>query len=257
MTGPERLRAEITTYPQEVGWLYDPFREKTVFLRDFTPTGEGVNQNQIQAVELIAEAFSLAEAEQKGTIIGLFGPMGGGKTTTFCLLAERLEEMGEDWLVYKHGLDLARTGERLVNHPGDVSVEARLYWELDDFDFERRVLLIDEFQFNKIDGSLAIWQFLMSRRKRGFHTVVGQLDFNYRRVPWVNTGILLPHLDRAIVLAAKCTSCERAAEFTQRSIDGRPAYVDDPEVIVGAEELYLAKCGHCHTVRGRFSTVYV
>ena len=38
---------------------------------------------------------------------------------------------------------------------------------------------------------------------------------------------------------------------TQRLIDGQPASYHDPVIMVGASEVYEARCRHCHEVPGR------
>lgn len=248
MLSPDQLEIKGTTFhPFEVQQLYGSFLEKTVFLTNLNSVRPGVNQNQLDAVELITTEIAHAEAGNQGAVIGLFGPMAAGKTTVACLLGERLEEEGRSYEVYKHAQDLLRTGSRLVNHTGDVFTEAALYETREDFDSRAEISIIDELQFSKDPG--AIKQFLEERRERGLHSIIALLDFNFRREPWKNAEILIPNLDKILVLRARCTSCGQAAEFTQRNINGQPAHVDDQEVIVGAEELYLAMCGKCHQVR--------
>jgi thymidine kinase len=42
--------------------------------------------------------------------------------------------------------------------------------------------------------------------------------------------------------------CGEAASRTQRLVNGNPAYYNDPVVIVGASELYEARCRKHHQV---------
>jgi len=49
-------------------------------------------------------------------------------------------------------------------------------------------------------------------------------------------------------LHAICIQCGASATRTQRLIDGRPAYYDDPIILVGASEVYEARCRACHQV---------
>jgi thymidine kinase len=44
--------------------------------------------------------------------------------------------------------------------------------------------------------------------------------------------------------------CGGDASRTQRLIDGKPARYDDPVVVVGASELYEARCRQHHEVPG-------
>ena len=50
-------------------------------------------------------------------------------------------------------------------------------------------------------------------------------------------------------LQAICVVCGESASRTQRLINGQPAAYDDPVVLVGAAEVYEARCRHCHIVR--------
>jgi len=42
--------------------------------------------------------------------------------------------------------------------------------------------------------------------------------------------------------------CGEPASRTQRLVNGSPAHYDDPIVIVGASEMYEARCRRCHSV---------
>lgn len=235
--------------PLEVDRLYTPYLERTKFLADCTPVEPGVNLNQHQAADEILTLMGESAAMKEGLTVGLLGTMGAGKTTTICLLANHLEVLHR--AVYKHSLDFARTGSRLINHTGDVWVEAELYESLAEIDSQEPILLIDEFQFENKSSIKEIRDFLSERRDRGKFTIVSQLDFDFRREPWKNTQILLPCLDRIFVLQAKCEDCGRPAYFPQRDVDGQPAHINDSLVMVGAEELYTPKCGCCHQVQGK------
>jgi len=45
--------------------------------------------------------------------------------------------------------------------------------------------------------------------------------------------------------------CGEAACRTQRLVDGKPAYYEDPVVIVGAAEMYEARCRQHHEIPHR------
>lgn len=254
MTIKEVPKREVI-HPVEVVELYGPVLEKVTFLNNFTKVEPGINQNQLEALDLIMATFLEFGRRNKGATIADFGPMGAGKTNVICLLERELK--GEDVGVYKHKLDLARTGAILRNHTGDIWTKADLYETIDDIDETKEILLIDEFQFNTVDAADKIVAFLQWRKERGLYTVISQLDFNYRRDPWETTEILLPHFDQIFVLRARCEDCGGLAQFPQRNIKGAPAHVDAEEILVGAEEYYQSKCGYCHEVGGKPKTVYV
>jgi thymidine kinase len=59
---------------------------------------------------------------------------------------------------------------------------------------------------------------------------------------------ILAHAEDISKLHAICVICGEEASRTQRLIDGRPAAYDDPIVLVGAAEVYEARCRECHEV---------
>jgi thymidine kinase len=57
---------------------------------------------------------------------------------------------------------------------------------------------------------------------------------------------LLAKAEFVTKLSASCKICGDAATRTQRIIDGKPAYYEDPVVLVGASESYEARCRKHH-----------
>jgi thymidine kinase len=60
--------------------------------------------------------------------------------------------------------------------------------------------------------------------------------------------ILRARAEHVDTLHAICVCCGEEARRTQRLIDGVPAAYDDPVVLVGADEVYEARCRQCHEV---------
>jgi thymidine kinase len=54
--------------------------------------------------------------------------------------------------------------------------------------------------------------------------------------------------ERVDKLHAICMVCGGPASRTQRLINGKPAHYDDPVVVIGANELYEARCREHHEV---------
>lgn len=245
------LKQRPTDLPPDLRRLYEPHVAKVTVLRNFLPTKvPGVNINQWQAAQLIRWQIQEAHREGRGTAIGVFGPMFAGKTTVICLLAREMRTSGETHAVCKHARDFKRYGAEAVNHPGNIRTGARLYQSLSTVDAAfPGVLFLDEFQFCD-DKPADAQAFVESRHRDGLSTVFAQLDTDFRREPWGTTVALLPVLDVVVFLGAEC-DCGRVGYFTQRKVDGKPAHVDDPVVVVGAEELYSAACSKCHEVGGK------
>lgn len=63
--------------------------------------------------------------------------------------------------------------------------------------------------------------------------------------------ILLAKAEKVDRIHAVCMVCGADADFTQRIVNGKPARYNDPIVIVGASELYEARCRKHHQVPGK------
>jgi len=57
---------------------------------------------------------------------------------------------------------------------------------------------------------------------------------------------LMAKAERVDKLHAICMICGEPASRTQRLVDGRPAHYNEPVVVVGASEMYEARCREHH-----------
>jgi thymidine kinase len=78
--------------------------------------------------------------------------------------------------------------------------------------------------------------------------IVAGLDMDFRGEPFGQMPFLLAKAEMVDKLSAICMECGESAFRTQRLVDGKPAHYDDPVVIVGASELYEARCRAHHFV---------
>ena len=83
---------------------------------------------------------------------------------------------------------------------------------------------------------------------RGVRVICAGLDTDFRGEPFGVMPELLSKAECVTKLNAICQVCGGLATRTQRLIDGKPAYYDDPIILVGAKESYEARCRHCHVV---------
>jgi thymidine kinase len=67
--------------------------------------------------------------------------------------------------------------------------------------------------------------------------------------------VLMTQAEQIDKLHAICVVCGMPASRTQRLIDGKPAQYDDPVILVGASEVYEARCRLHHEVPGRPSVL--
>jgi thymidine kinase len=72
---------------------------------------------------------------------------------------------------------------------------------------------------------------------------------DFRGEPFGPMPTLMARAERVDKLQAICVVCGEPASRTQRLIDGQPAAYDDPVIMVGASEVYEARCRRCHKVR--------
>jgi thymidine kinase len=77
---------------------------------------------------------------------------------------------------------------------------------------------------------------------------VAGLDMDFRGEPFGAMPALMAQAELVDKLHAICMVCGEAATRTQRLINGRPAHYHDPVVVVGASEMYEARCRHHHDV---------
>jgi len=74
---------------------------------------------------------------------------------------------------------------------------------------------------------------------------------DFRGEPFGAMPQLLTGAEMVDKLNAICVVCGAPATRTQRLIDGHPAYYEDPVIMVGASEVYEARCRTCHQVPRR------
>ena len=83
---------------------------------------------------------------------------------------------------------------------------------------------------------------------RGVRVIVAGLDMDFRGEPFGPMPQLMAQAERVDKLQAICVVCGGPASRTQRLINGCPAAYNDPVILVGASEVYEARCRGCHIV---------
>jgi len=83
---------------------------------------------------------------------------------------------------------------------------------------------------------------------RGIRVLVAGLDMDFRGEPFGTMPLLMARAEQVEKLHAICMVCGDEASRTQRLVNGIPARYDEPIVIVGAAELYEARCRAHHEV---------
>ncbi|WP_236777935.1 thymidine kinase [Anoxybacter fermentans] len=109
------------------------------------------------------------------------------------------------------------------------------------------VIAIDEIQFFD-QQIIGVCEELADR---GLRVIVAGLDRDFRGKPFGPMPQLMALAEYVDKLHAICVKCGNPASRTQRLIDGKPAQYDDPVILVGAQEVYEARCRKCHEVPGK------
>lgn len=110
-----------------------------------------------------------------------------------------------------------------------------------------QVVAIDEAQFLD-DGIVSLATALAAR---GVRVVVAGTDTDFRGEPFGPMPALLAVAEVVDKLHAICVVCGNPASRNQRLIEGKPARYDSPQIMVGGEESYEARCRSCHKVPRR------
>ncbi len=187
---------------------------------------------------------------RSGWVELICGSMFSGKTEELLRRVRRAEIARQKVQIFKPSLDNRYGVSRIASHNGvfreDAIVVAHAREILERVEGDTTVVAIDEVQF--FDWTIAdVCQHLANQ---GIRVICAGLDLDFRGEPFGPVPLLMAQAERVDKLHAICVRCGAEASRTQRLIDGRPAHYDDPVILVGASEVYEARCRHCHEVPG-------
>jgi len=183
----------------------------------------------------------------EGIVEVICGSMFSGKTEEMIRRLRRAKIARQKVQVFKPIIDTRYSIEKVTSHAGidfealPVKSSAEIISHLNP---ETTVVGIDEAQFFD-DGIVEVVEKLADRGKR---VIVNGLDMNFRGEPFGCLPLLMSKADKVDKLQAICMVCGQPASRTQRLVNGKPAKYDDPIVIVGAAEMYEARCRQHHEV---------
>lgn len=186
----------------------------------------------------------------RGGVEVITGSMFSGKTDELIRRLRRASIARQNTQVFKPEMD-TRYGERkLTSHAGsefEATPVANAIAILEQVSDETTVVAVDEAQF--FEDTIA--EIVQQLADEGLRVIVAGLDTDFRGEPFGPMPALMAQAERVDKLHAICMVCGGAAARTQRLIDGEPARYDEPIVVVGASELYEARCRQHHEVPGR------
>jgi len=182
-----------------------------------------------------------------GSIEVICGSMFSGKTDELIRRLIRATIAKQKVQVFKPAIDIRYAVEKVASHTGStfdaipVEKAAEIRSKLDK---DTTVVGIDEAQFFDAEV-VTIAQELAAR---GVRVLVAGLDTDFRGEPFGSMPVLMSEAEDVTKLHAICMVCGDDASRTQRLVNGSPARYYDPVVIVGASELYEARCRLHHEV---------
>lgn len=182
-----------------------------------------------------------------GTLEVITGSMFCGKTEELIRRLRRAVIARQKIAVFKPIIDKRYSYTRVTSHSGadidalPVSSSKDILKALDP---EVTVVGIDEAQFFD-DEIVTVANRLADQ---GLRVIVTGLDTDFRGEPFACMPRMIATADKVDKLSAICMVCGEPATRTQRLLNGRPANYNEPIVIVGASEMYEARCRHCHQV---------
>lgn len=183
-----------------------------------------------------------------GQVELICGSMFSGKTEELIRRIRRAIIARQNVQVFKPIIDVRYGVERVTSHNG-MGVQAQPVHNAAELRAmlapETTVVAIDEVQF----FDAAIVPLCDELARAGKRVICAGLDTDFRGVPFGPMPELLCRAEEVSKLHAICVICGEDASRTQRLIDDEAAAWDDPIVLVGASEVYQARCRHCHEVR--------
>ena len=187
------------------------------------------------------------ETYHSGWVETITGSMFSGKSEELIRRLRRGIYAKQKVVVFKPTIDDRYHKEKVVSHNGNeieainISTAREIFnQELDDVD----VIGIDEVQF--FDNGIV--NIVETLAEKGHRVIVAGLDMDFRGEPFEPMPKLLAVSERVTKLQAVCAVCGSSSSRTQRLINGKPAKIDDPIILVGANESYEPRCRAHHIV---------
>ena len=182
-----------------------------------------------------------------GSIEVVCGSMFSGKTDELIRRLVRATIAKQKVQVFKPAIDVRYAVEKVTSHAGanysavPVEKAADIRERIEE---DTTVIAVDEAQF--FDPEIV--NVAQELAGSGIRVIVAGLDMDFRGEPFGPMPILMSKAEKVDKLHAICMTCGNEASRTQRLVNGKPARYDDPVVIVGASELYEARCREHHEV---------
>lgn len=198
----------------------------------------------------MSEGIGVSDAAQRGSIEVICGSMFSGKSEELIRRVRRAQIARQRVQVFKPAIDNRYGRQQVASHDGSRLTAISIASSdeiLRRLERDVTVVAIDEIQFLD-DRLLDVAQQLVDR---GIRVIVAGLDMDFRGEPFGPVPKLLALAEKVDKLQAICMVCGAPASRTQRLVNGQPAQFTDPVILVGAQEVYEARCRLHHIVPGK------
>ncbi len=182
-----------------------------------------------------------------GWIELICGSMFSGKTEELIRRLVRADIAKQKVQVFKPELDQRYAANKVSSHSGSKhqAVVVKETAEIATLvEKDTNVVGIDEVQF--FDWKVA--ELCEKLANEGRRVILAGLDLDFRGEPFGPMPLLMAQAEVVDKLQAICMTCGAPASRTQRLINDRPANYNDPVIMVGASEVYEARCRRHHEV---------
>ncbi|MGE5805764.1 MAG: thymidine kinase [Ignavibacteria bacterium] len=183
--------------------------------------------------------------KETGWIEVIAGCMFSGKTEELIRRLRRAQIAKLNVKIFKPDIDARYSHNLIISHSEQSlpSVKLNNINEIIDLSKEAQVIGIDEAQFFS-EEIVTIADRLANEGKR---IIIAGLDQDYRGIPFGPMPQLLAIAEYIIKTLAICVVCGNPADKTQRKT------LSSELVIVGASDIYEARCRRCHYIPGETS----
>lgn len=185
-------------------------------------------------------------AQLRGQIQVIFGPMFSGKTTELIRRLRRYQIANHKCLIVKYANDLRYDSEAISTHDSQTlsAISSTTLADLKSDASNYSVIGIDEGQFFPDTVS-----FSEEMANSGKIVIVAALDGTFQRKSFGDILQLVPLAESVIKLTAVCMLCFEEASFTKRL--GNETQLE----VIGGTDKYMAVCRRCYGLDPKQSKV--
>jgi thymidine kinase len=177
---------------------------------------------------------------QNGHIEVICGSMFSGKTEELIRRLRRAQIAKQKVVVFKPKIDNRFHKEKIVSH-SKQEIHSIVIKDADEILHHAvfaQVIAIDEAQF--FDNNLV--EIVQNLADCGKRVIIAGLDMDYKGMPFEPMPQLLAVAEEITKMHAICMRCGAPANYTYRMTASKE------RVVVGAGEVYEARCRHCYEV---------